>query len=250
MPRRRFTRKRHTKRTFHKKGRKRIAKGLQVPRSVGILKGIGMPRRLKMKMLYIDQASDWVATPGAGNAYFNNSYSVNNLYDIDTAVGAGGSLPSQFTPLSIVYGAWRVHGVKYHIEMTHTLPAPVEVGLFFTFNPGELTNATVWQSSEQPFSTKAMCLQAGSGGERRVFKGYANIGAVFGNNKQYSLDPATQGTNTGSAATTTVPTKLCTMWQWWRTLSGGAFSASSAVVYSVSRFTLYVEWFNPNIVTN
>jgi hypothetical protein len=240
--------KRSSGRRFTRRHKKVAGRGVLLASPSHKIPGTGLPRRLRMKLVYFDNSTEWEVA-GPAQAYYNNTYYITNLYDIDSRLSAGTSVAGNMTAMSTLYAAWRVYGVKWDMQMSHTYAAgPVEAGFILTFNPGDATGANIYTMSEQPFSAKKMMLQAGSGGEKAHFKGYANIGMVYGDRLQYKSDPLTAGTNTGTLASTTAPTKYCSLLQWWRTTTGAVFTSSGII--SVNRFVIYVEFYNPHLVNN
>lgn len=230
------------KKTFKKKTK--VATGLVIPRFQSTLSGVGMPRRLLMKMPYIDPQSLWTTT-GLAVPYTTVSYYVNSPGQLNASSSLGANYPANFKEIGSIYSNHRVHAVSFYIEQSHNLASPVESTMGFTFNPGDGSASTNFEIAEQPFSNKRLMLASGSGGERATYKGFVKLSAVYGKKNEYTTNPATQGSTTVSG-TATAPTQLCTMWLNWNTCSAGNLSA----IYNVVRLTLWIEWFNPHILTS
>lgn len=97
-----------------KKRSRRVPSALSlIKKSVGNLKGIGMPETLMVKLSY--QYSP-VTLTSAVVPYASKNWSINNLYDPDPAVG--GVQPPLYDNLTSLYDRWRVVKVRFTFDYT------------------------------------------------------------------------------------------------------------------------------------
>lgn len=102
------------KRAMNKKRSRRVPSALSlIKKSVGNLKGIGMPETLQVKLSY--QYSPVALQSGVTYANSRN-WSINNLYDPDAA--AGGVQPPLYDNLTALYDRWRVVKVRFTFDYT------------------------------------------------------------------------------------------------------------------------------------
>lgn len=212
-------------------GAGKATKGAADAKDLAVFKGVGFPRRLRMKMLYQDLTGQWTVSAGA-NPYANGLYYINSLWDMDSRVLSGS--PARFAAISSIYSKYRVLGVKYEVTMVNNDTMPLAVGVVCTQNT-TFSAASATGYAEFEGSRRDVILAKGSGGEKKTFRGYYNLGEIYGNPLQYVTDDLTMGDSGHS------PTSIIYLLPWFHTVNGANFVTSPTLI---CRFTLYCEWFD------
>ncbi len=163
--------------------------------------------------------------------FFLRTFIVNDMFDID---GVGGDV-GYAAAMEDIYREYVVLGCKYEVTTVNLeVDTSINVGIVF------------WPSNQPPSDMSELQYRAGSqtimlgardsGKQQQTLRGYANLGQLFG------AKPAVEEDFWGTLSASPVRGLRCYI---------ATSSNDSTAVYNIQtrvHFTLYVKWFNRNVI--
>jgi len=150
-----------------------------------------MPPTFTTHLSYTDELFTRV---NVGAQYLVYRYRINDVYDPDPLLLTGGV--AGFNDLLAFYQEWRVEQVSVQLRVGNMETFPQSVCMIAT-NTDVATSINTTQkavnATENPFSTGVKLMSGMGGMDRMITTSSYKLGAVFGNSRQYYVDPNTSG---------------------------------------------------------